>query len=251
MRIACIADVHSNLHALEACLAHATEQGAEQLAFLGDLVGYGAYPQQVVKRIMALADEGALVVQGNHDVLAARPPAQVTQVGEQGAAWTHAQLSGVQRDWLFALPLSLRWENLLLVHASADKPEHWHYVRDALAAQRSLDAASAQWPALRYVAGGHVHAQSLYYRGMGGALMPFTPWPGTAIPVPAHRQWLFTAGSAGQPRDGKTGAMYALLDTDHAQLRFFRVAYDNAAAAAAIRAAGLPEPFAMRLEGIA
>ncbi len=249
MRIACIADVHSNLHALEACLAHATAQGADRLAFLGDLVGYGAYPQQVVKRIMALADAGALVVQGNHDGLAVHPPAQVKQVGDQGAAWTHAQLSGAQRDWLSTLPLSLRLESLLIVHASADKPERWHYVHDAMAAQRSLDAASAQWPALRYVAGGHVHAQSLYYRGVGGALMPFAPWPGTAIPVPAHRQWLFTAGSAGQPRDGKTGAMYALLDTDHAQLRFFRVPYDNAAAAAAIRAAGLPEQFAARLEG--
>jgi len=251
MRIACIADVHSNLHALEACLAHATEQGADRLAFLGDLVGYGAYPAQVVKRIMALADEGAMVVQGNHDGLAVHPPALIKQIGDQGAAWTHAQLSDAQRDWLSKLPMYLRTENLLVVHASADKPERWHYVRDALAAQRSLDAASAQWPEVRYVAGGHVHEQSLYYRGVGGSLMPFTPWPGAAIPVPAHRQWLFTAGSAGQPRDGKTGAMYALLDTDKSQLCFHRVPYDNAAAAAAIRAAGLPEPFAVRLEGMA
>ena len=251
MHIALIADVHSNLHALEACLAHATEQGAERFAFLGDLVGYGAYPAQVVKRIMALADEGALVVKGNHDALAVHPPTLIKQVGDQGAAWTHAQLNDAQRDWLSHLPMTLRTENLLLVHASADQPERWHYVRDVLAAQRSLDAAIAAWPEVRYVAGGHVHEQHLFYRGLGNALMAFAPWPGAAIPVPAHRQWLFTAGSAGQPRDGKTGAMYALLDTGKAQLRFHRVPYDNTAAAAAIRAAGLPEQFAARLEGMA
>ena len=149
------------------------------------------------------------------------------------------------------MPLSLRTEKLLLVHASADSPERWHYVREVMAAQRSLDAATAQWPEVRYVAGGHVHEQNLFYRGVGNALMAFMPWPGAAIPVPAHRQWLFTAGSAGQPRDGKTGAMYALLDTGKAQLRFYRVPYDSAAAAAAIRAAGMPELFAARLEGLA
>jgi predicted phosphodiesterase len=250
MRIALIADIHSNLHALEACLEHATEQGAERFAFLGDLVGYGAYPAQVVDRIMALADQGALVVKGNHDVMAVHPPALIKQVGDQGAAWTHAQLSDAQRDWLSKLPMSLRCENLLVVHASADQPERWPYVRDVLAAQRSLDAASAQWPEVRYVAGGHVHEQNLFYRGVGNALMAFLPWPGAAIPVPAHRQWLFTAGSAGQPRDGKTGAMYALLDNDKSQLRFYRVPYDSSAAAAAIRAVGLPAQFALRLEGM-
>ena len=60
MRIAVLSDVHSNWHALEACLDHARSQGAQAFAFLGDLVGYGAYPAQVVERIMALAGEGAV-----------------------------------------------------------------------------------------------------------------------------------------------------------------------------------------------
>ena len=249
MRIAVLSDVHSNWHALEACLDHARSQGAQAFAFLGDLVGYGAYPAQVVERIMALAGEGALVIQGNHDALAVSPPTALTHVGDHGVAWTHAQLSPAQRAWLAGLPLTVQQGPLLLVHASAERPERWRYVTDSLAAQHSLDAASAQWPEVRYVAGGHVHEQNLFYRGVGNALMAFLPWPGAAIPVPAHRQWLFTAGSAGQPRDGKTGAMYALLDNDKSQLRFFRVPYDSAAAAAAIRAAGMPEQFALRLEG--
>jgi diadenosine tetraphosphatase ApaH/serine/threonine PP2A family protein phosphatase len=78
--------------------------------------------------------------------------------------------------------------------------------------------------------------------------MKFTPQPGVAVPVPPHRQWLSTIGSVGQPRDGKTEAMYALIDTDRWQLTFHRVAYDYQAAASAIRTAGLPEFLAERLE---
>ena len=133
------------------------------------------------------------------------------------------------------------------VHASADQPELWRYVYEARAAAASLDAASA-WPGVRYVFGGHVHVQSLYYRGAADDLMLFTPQPGVVVPVPKHRQWLGTIGSVGQPRDGKPLAMYAVLDTERAQLTFHRVAYDHFKAAAAIRKAGLPEFFADRLE---
>ncbi len=78
--------------------------------------------------------------------------------------------------------------------------------------------------------------------------MPFVPQPGVAIPVPKHRQWLATVGSAGQPRDGNTHAMYTLFDMGRAQLSFHRVPYDHFAAAAAIRRTGLHEFFADRLE---
>jgi diadenosine tetraphosphatase ApaH/serine/threonine PP2A family protein phosphatase len=97
------------------------------------------------------------------------------------------------------------------------------------------------------VFGGHVHQQTLYYRGAGRALMRFEPTPGVALPLPRHRLWLATIGSVGQPRDGDPRAMYAIFDTDLAQLSFHRVAYDHPAAAAAIRRAGLPEFFAERL----
>ena len=117
---------------------------------------------------------------------------------------------------------------------------------DERSATESLNAAGAL-PDVRYVFGGHVHLQSLYYRGTSG-LMKFTPQAGVAVPVPKHRHWLSTVGSVGQPRDGKPEAMYALLDTERQQLTFYRVPYDHFAAATAIRAAGLPEFFAQRLE---
>ena len=143
--------------------------------------------------------------------------------------------------------MTLHHDTALFVHASADRPDLWRYVYDARAAAASLDAASG-WPGVRYVFGGHVHNQSLYYRGADDALMLFTPQPGVAVPVPKHRQWLGTIGSVGQPRDGLPHAMYAVLDTDRAQLTFHRVPYDHHGAAAAIRKAGLPEFFAERLE---
>lgn len=247
MKLALLSDIHANIQAFEACLAHAREHGAQQFALLGDLVGYGADPVAVVQRAQALATEGALLIKGNHDAMAVSPPAQVNTVGDSTAAWTHAQLDPSQRQFLDSLPLTQQHRNMLLVHASLDGPELWRYVYDERAAAASLDAAAVM-PEVRYVFGGHVHLQTLYYRGTGAGLMKFMPTPGVAVPVPRHRHWLATIGSVGQPRDGNTQAMYAMFDLEKAQLTFHRVAYDHHAAAAAIRQAGLPVFFADRLE---
>ncbi len=247
MRLALLSDIHGNIQALDACLAHARANKAQRFAFLGDMVGYGANPSEVVDRVMLLTEEGALVLKGNHDALAVNPPAEVKTMGESTAGWTSKQLNIVQRDWIDTLPLCIQFDNVLLVHASADGPELWRYVYDERAATASLDAATAN-PDVRYVFGGHVHEQTLYYRGATSGLMKFIPQPGVSIPVPRHRQWLSTVGSVGQPRDGKPDSMYALLDTERAQLTFHRVPYNHAAAAHAIRRAGLPEFFADRLE---
>ncbi len=247
MRLALMSDIHGNIQALDACLQHAQAQRAQHFAFLGDLVGYGADPGAVVERVRQLAEEGATVLKGNHDEMAVHPPTEVTNIGNSTATWTHSQLDTGQRAWLDGLPMTAQLDKVLLVHASVDGPELWRYVYDERAATASLDAASA-WPDVRYVFSGHVHEQSLYYRGSTASLMKFKPQPGVAVPVPPHRQWLSTVGSVGQPRDGKPEAMYALLDTERWQLSFHRVAYDHDAAAWAIRAAGLPDFFADRLE---
>ena len=247
MRLALMSDIHANLQALEACLSHARAQKAQRFVFLGDMVGYGADPSAVVERIRLLTEEGAMVIQGNHDAMAIAPPDEVKTVGDTTAAWTYRQLSAEQRDWIRDLPLTLQIDNILFVHASVNEPHLWRYVYDQRAAKASLDAA-AEWPDVRYVFGGHVHMQTLYYRGAGDGLMAFTPQPGVAVPIPKHRQWLGTVGSVGQPRDGNTHAMYCLFDTDRAQITFHRVPYDHFAAANAIRRTGLPEFFADRRE---
>ncbi|NMM81430.1 metallophosphatase family protein [Acidovorax sp. SRB_14] len=252
MKIALLSDIHANRQAFDACLAHARAQGAQQIALLGDLVGYGAAPRYVVQQAMALAAEGAHLVGGNHDAMAVRPPVAgergAGSVVAQSADWTYAQLSAEEHAFLAALPLTAELGSVLLVHASADAPERWRYVDNPVVAADCLHAA-LQRPGIAHVFCGHVHRQMLYYRGAGHGLMRFVPTPGVAVPVPPHRPWVATVGSVGQPRDGDPRAMYALLDTAAWRLTFERVPYDHAGAAAAIRATGaLSEFFAQRLE---
>jgi diadenosine tetraphosphatase ApaH/serine/threonine PP2A family protein phosphatase len=162
---------------------------------------------------------------------------------EAAIAWTRAQLGPRQRAFLETLPLTMKDDNMLFVHASAAEPGQWTYVTDPAEAEQSIGAGNA-----KYIFCGHVHEQKLYYMGTGGRPTPFRPLPGTPIPAGRHRQWLAIVGSAGQPRDGYNAACYAFFDRERERLTFFRVPYDHRTAAQKIRAAGLPERLALRLE---
>ncbi|HEX9278194.1 MAG TPA: metallophosphoesterase family protein [Casimicrobiaceae bacterium] len=244
MKLALFADIHSNLEAITACLAHAQALGADRYAFLGDLVGYGADPVAVLDLIEQHAAKGAVVVLGNHDAAAlGRPDDTLKSNARTAIAWTQGQLEERHRAFLAGLPLIVRDDNMLFVHASAAAPEQWIYITSLREAQESIRAANTG-----YVFCGHVHEQKLYYMGADGRPMPFRPVPGIPIPAGKHRQWLAVVGSAGQPRDRSSKACYALADMERARLTFFRVAYDNVSAAQKIRSAGLPERLARRLE---
>ena len=244
MKLALFADIHSNLEAITACLAHAQSQGAGRYAILGDLVGYGADPVAVLELIERHAVNGAVVVLGNHDAaVTGRTTDPMSPHAQAAITWTRAQLGERQRAFLAGLPLSVREDNIFFVHASAVAPERWHYVTSAVHAERSMVAGNST-----YVFCGHVHEQVLYYIGAAGRAMPFQPVCGTPIPLGQHRRWLAIVGSAGQPRDGNNQACYALADLERARLTFFRVPYDHGTTARKIRAAGLPERLALRLE---
>ena len=244
MKLALFADIHSNLEAITACLLHAHALGADRYAFLGDLVGYGADPVAVLDLIEEHAAKGAVVVLGNHDAAAiGRPVDLLSPSAETAITWTQAQLGERQRAFLAGLPLIVREENILFVHASAVAPERWAYVTGPAEAEQSIKAGNAS-----YIFCGHVHQPKLYFMGAGGRPMPFAPVPGTPIPTDPHRQWLAIVGSAGQPRDRNNAACYALADLERARLTFFRVPYDYDSAVRKIRAAGLPERLARRLE---
>lgn len=244
MKLALLSDLHANLPAFQACLAHARALGATGFALLGDLVGYGPHPGPVVDLAMELAGQGAVVLRGNHEEAALEPPPDARTAEAVSAAWTHDRLNDAQRRFLAQAPLTAEVHGCLLVHASAHQPSAWHYVASAVEADRCLQAAHG---AARVFCG-HVHAQRLFYRGRGRDMMAFEPVAGVAVPLGAHRQWVATIGSVGQPRDGDPRAMYALLDLAHMQLVFHRVAYDHHATAQAVRTSGLPAAFADRLE---
>jgi len=245
VKLALFADVHANREALAAVLAHAAAQGVDRRAFLGDYVGYGADPGWVVDRLREHVDAGAIAVCGNHDAAVVQGP-QPTMVADARAvvAWTRARLDAGQLAFLSALPLTQLEKDALFVHANAYAPSGWGYLQTRREAVHSLQATDR-----RFTFCGHVHVPMLYHLAGTGKAGEFKPSAGTAIPLSAHRRWLAIAGSVGQPRDGDPAACYAIFDSDEHVLTFQRVPYDHAAAAAKVRAAGLPERVAERLSG--
>ncbi len=243
MKIAVLSDIHANLEALRACLAHAEREGAGMHAFLGDLVGYGADPVACLGLLADHAAKGALLVRGNHDEAALGGLCEdMNPVAREAIYWTRARLGGAERDFLASLPLTACREDLMFVHAGADAPGEWEYLTSGSQAARCMEAAQA---AVTF--GGHVHHPSLFFAA-GSAAGRFQPVPGVAIPLVTRRRWLAIAGSVGQPRDGNNAAAYALYDEEERMLTFFRVPYDYMTAARKVIAAGLPERLARRLQ---
>ena len=244
MILALFSDIHANIQALEACLRHARERGATRFAFLGDLVGYGADASPVVRTVMSYAAEGAVVVKGNHDdAVERRTPAYMNDAARQAIDWARQELGAEEKLFLSALPLCVRSEALCFVHATANEPGRWSYVDSKGAALKSIEAAGVP-----YTFSGHVHDQRLFAQVGGQRASVFEPHGGTAIPLGAHRSWLALVGSVGQPRDGSPAAGYALFDEHRKLLTYFRIPYDHAGAARAIRKAGLSESLAYRVE---
>jgi diadenosine tetraphosphatase ApaH/serine/threonine PP2A family protein phosphatase len=243
MKTALVTDLHANREAVEAVIAHARARGAQRFALLGDFVGYGADPAWVVDTVRELVRAGSIAVRGNHDEAAVRGAAPSTTADARRVIeWTVARLDPSQLEFLASLPLTRVVGGCLYVHANAWAPAGWAYIEGQSEARRSLQAT--QCP---YTFCGHVHEPKLYHLSQQGTLGVFLPTPGVPIPVPSHRKWLAIPGSAGQPRDGNPAAGYALFDDETEELRFERVPYDHASAAAKIRAAALPEQFALRL----
>lgn len=242
MRIALLADIHANRRALEACLAHARSQGADRLVFLGDYVGYGPDPGEVLARIMAETERGAVAVAGNHDQAVAEIRESMTSDAEAAMAWTRGRLGVAAREFLASLPMRFEDGPRLYVHASPQTYPEWIYLNDGAAARRALEASRAQT-----VYGGHTHLPALHGITATGQLVSFQPVPGVPIPLPRHRRWLSVVGAVGQSRDGNPSAAYATLDTDRSEITHWRVPYDVEATAQAILLAGLPSSLAERL----
>jgi diadenosine tetraphosphatase ApaH/serine/threonine PP2A family protein phosphatase len=243
LTIALLSDVHGNIEALDACLRHAAESGAERYAFLGDLVGYGADPEEVVATIARWTDRGAIAVKGNHDEAVEKRAGYMNEATRESIEWTRGALTAEGKAYLSSLPLVVREGAMCFVHASAARPARWDYVDTPAAAQRSVEAARTT-----YTFSGHVHDQMLYFEGAQGKWSAFRPTPGSPVPIRSNRRWLALVGSVGQPRDGHPAAAYTLFDPARERITFYRLAYDHIAAAEKIRSAGLPEAHAYRVE---
>jgi diadenosine tetraphosphatase ApaH/serine/threonine PP2A family protein phosphatase len=243
MKLALITDLHANREALSAVLAHARAQGCDHQALLGDYVGYGGDPAWVLDQVRALVAGGAVAVMGNHDSAVAHGPLPGMREDARAVVeWTRERLDAEQLRFLAELPMTARRGNCLFVHANAFAPEGYEYIQGRAEAMRSLQATDSA-----YTFCGHMHEPMLYHLSGTGKAGDFSPVPGVEIPLLSHRQWLVIPGACGQPRDGNPAACYAIFDTETGVLSFQRVAYDVEAAAARIRACGLPEAVAERL----
>lgn len=242
MHVAIVSDIHANRQAFEAVLADARAADADELWCLGDLVGYGADPDACVE----LAREHvAICLAGNHDlaVTGELPMDEFSRGAGISARWTQGVIAPDNLAFLRELrPAGVEAE-FGLFHASPRDPV-WEYVLSDLLADRCFDEA-----AQRVCFIGHSHVALAFTREDADRPAP------TAGAQRGHgatadvrdRRWLLNPGSVGQPRDGDPRAAWALLDTTAGRVEWRRTPYDVEGAAAAIRAAGLPDSLAERL----
>ena len=238
MTVAVVSDVHANLHALDSVLAAIDADEPDELWCLGDLVGYGARPNECCELIEARA---SVCLAGNHD-LAVRGTIDLAEFSGDAAvaaSWTRAVLSDSACAYLDTLEPQGERSGVALYHGSARDPV-WEYVLSDEAAVATLVLTDAP---LALVGHSHVALQvSLRDRTLDGGLAP----AGTELDIGAG-QWLLNPGSVGQPRDGDPRAAYLLLDLDAKRAEFRRVDYDIERTQAEIREAGLPQALAERL----
>jgi predicted phosphodiesterase len=239
MRVAVVSDIHGNRQALEAVLDAVEAAVADELWCLGDLVGYGAEPNACVELIRRFATVSLV---GNHDlaVVGALPLDEFSRGAELAARWTRDVLTDDNRDYLASLQPQKLDEAAGLYHASPRNPV-WEYVLSPLQAELCFDVMEQRVACI-----GHSHVALAYTRSLGVPATGEKRAAGTELDV-SEGQWLLNPGSVGQPRDGDPRAAWLMLDTDAWTAAWHRTEYDVAGAAAAIRAARLPDSLAERL----
>jgi diadenosine tetraphosphatase ApaH/serine/threonine PP2A family protein phosphatase len=237
--IAIVSDIHGNRHAFDAVLDAIAEAGCEEVWCLGDLVGYGAEPDACCELAVAHC---RLSLAGNHDLgVTGTLSLQEFSAGARLAAeWTRQTIEPANLDYLRGLVPLNEDEPVGLYHASPRDPV-WEYVLSPLQAELCLDAQ-----ARRVCFVGHSHVALSFWRADGGAATGQTRRGGDELDL-SHGDWLLNPGSVGQPRDGDPRAAWLELDLEEWTATYHRVEYDIEGAAAAIRAARLPESLAERL----
>ena len=247
LRILLLSDIHANLEALEACLTAAP--AFDFVANLGDIVGYGGSPNEVIARSR---DLGKIFVRGNHDKAATglldlddfNPLAAIA------ATWTRDTLTPEHHQWLHALPqgpLSLEgFPQVQLVHGSpGDEDAYIVSIGDALVPLLALTTPLTFF--------GHTHLQGGFFAN-GSSADGFRPeyrTVGQAETVSLHlkpsTRYMINPGSVGQPRDGDWRAAFALFDTEAQVVHFHRTPYNLKTAQERILSANLPARLATRL----
>jgi predicted phosphodiesterase len=247
LRILVLSDIHANLEALEACLAAAPPY--DLVVNLGDVVGYGASPNEVVDRSREL---GKIFVRGNHDKAATGLLAldDFNPIAAAAALWTRDHLTPEHHDWLHSLPqgpLPLEgFSQAQLVHGSpTDEDMYVVSIGDAL-----VPLLATTIPLTFF---GHTHLQGGFFAN-GNSADGFRPEyrsvgkaESVSLQLKPETRYMINPGSVGQPRDGDWRAAFALFDSHAQVIHFHRAPYNLKAAQDRIFAANLPPRLATRL----
>jgi predicted phosphodiesterase len=238
MRYAVISDIHGNVEALGAVLADIEAQRVDEVVCLGDIVGYGADPNECVEAVRGAATK---VVAGNHDWAAVDKLGleYFNDAARRAAEWTGGVLAEENRRYLLERPLTaLAGDDVFLVHSSPRSPDQWMYVFHPGQAARDFGAFSQS---ICFI--GHTHQPAVFTDGggfhLGESLADFSLGVGT--------RYIVNVGSVGQPRDGNPKAAYCIYDSEAQVLRLRRVEYDVVLSSEKIVQNGLPKSLAERL----
>ncbi len=225
MKYAVISDMHSNLEALTKVLGEIKTRNVNEIICLGDIVGYGANPDEVADLVRR---EARYVVRGNHDdaLFDEITFSMINPYARAAIDYTRASLSADNYDWLRKIPMTERFADLLLVHASPSEPREWKYVFSEVDAQVELSSFDEMICLI-----GHTHVPVIFRKKISETEV----------------RELINVGSVGQPRDGDNRASFGIIDTGNYTYENIRIEYDYRAAANKIIAAGLPSFLAERL----
>ncbi|MFN2441352.1 MAG: metallophosphoesterase [Thermoanaerobaculia bacterium] len=240
MKILLVSDIHSNLPALRAVFRAVQRKKIPVTVCLGDIVGYGAQPNQVLDLLQRRKGE-KVFIRGNHDRVGsgAGDPLGFNHPAREAAIWTRTRLTPANRAFLLGMTVGpLAWGDLLFCHGSpGDEDEYIFSDSVARSAFAETDA--------RVVLFGHTHLPSVFRLSPDGEIAGDVIAGEATVELQQGWRYLVNPGSVGQPRDRDPRASFAILDEK--RISFRRVVYPVAEAGRAIRAAGLPSILADRL----
>ena len=239
MRTAVISDIHANLEAFEAVLSHAQKLQVDNYVCLGDVVGYGANPNECIEKLDSLACPCVL---GNHDAAVLDIPINMGQDGRKVINWTRQVLSKASFAFLGRMEDLIHDGEVSYCHSNPYRPRNWYYVTEKTYITSSFARSKA-----KILFFGHTHVPVVITRKNFFCVYVRSLEHSAVVPVAEINRQIFNGGSVGQPRDGDPRAGYLIHDRQKSQIEFYRISYNIGRAAEKILEAGLPENFAKRL----
>jgi len=239
MKLAIISDIHGNLEAFQAVLDFLDREGIKEVICLGDVVGYGANPNECVDLVKATMDQ---TIAGNHDwgAIGLTDTSYFNSVARAAIEWTAKTLTEDSKEFLKQLPLTRKKDDLFFVHGTPLFPESWNYLFRSLDAQREFESFTQKACFI-----GHSHTPLAFAQNQRRMVFQLNY---SECTFEDDRRYIINVGSVGQPRDMDPDAAVGVYDMDTRRFTLQRIPYNIRAAQEKILKAGLPSALAERIE---